>query len=269
MEITKDNINSILSSYEINPSKNLGQNFLVNPTIAERIVSLLDIQEDDNLLEVGPGLGSLTHFLASYDNHLALVDIDVNMTAYLCLSYKQHNVDIVRSDICEYDVSSFTKIVSNLPYSSTSDILLYLLKNAKSAKKFVLMSETEAFNRFSALSGKDYGPINILLSLIGSLHQEFSVDASNFYPIPKVSSTVFSFNLDKEINRDKAVGVYNMCRQLFINRRKTIYNNLKKYLKDESWAKVILSELDIPLSARAEEISPETYLKLYERIQTL
>ncbi len=267
MQITKDNINELLSSYQTKPDKSLGQNFLINPTLAERIVSLLDVQEDDTILEVGPGLGSLTHYLDAYPNNITIVDIDSNMVGFLHLNYKHHNFEIINSDIRDYDVSKFSKVISNLPYSYTSDILIYLLKNAKNATKFVLMCENEAFSRISALEGKDYGPINVFIYLVGEIHKEFDVEARNFYPIPKCNSTVFNLNLNKEIERDKATGVYNMCKQLFINRRKTIYNNLKNYIKSDLWAARILEDLCIPQNTRPEQINPSTYLKLYERIR--
>lgn len=265
MQITKDNINELLTSYQIKPDKSLGQNFLVTPAIAERIVSLLDIQDNDTILEVGPGLGSLTHYLDAYPNNVALVDIDSNVVGFLHLNYKHHNFDIINSDIRDYDVSKYSKVISNLPYSYTSDILIYLLKNAKNASKFVLMCENEAYLRISALEGKNYGPINVFIYLVGDIHKEFDVEARNFYPTPKCGSTVFCLDLNKQIERDKAFGVYNMCKQLFINRRKTIYNNLKNYLKSEMEATRILEELCIPQNTRPEQINPSTYLKLYER----
>ncbi|MCD8194732.1 MAG: 16S rRNA (adenine(1518)-N(6)/adenine(1519)-N(6))-dimethyltransferase RsmA [Coprobacillus sp.] len=267
MQITRDNIAELLSSYQIKPDKSLGQNFLVNPSIAEKIVSLLDVQEDDTIVEVGAGLGSLTHYLDAYPNGITLVDIDSNVVGFLHLNYKHHNIDIINSDIRDYDISKFTKVISNLPYSYTSDILIYLLKNAKNASKFVLMCENEAYLRISATEGKNYGPLNIFIYLVGDIHKEFDVEARNFYPIPKCGSTVFTLDLNKQIERDKAFGVYNMCKQLFINRRKTIYNNLKNYLKDDLRASRILEDLGIFLSSRPEQISPSDYVRLYERVK--
>lgn len=267
MQITRDNIRELLSSYQIKPDKSLGQNFLVNPNIAEKIVSLLDVEENDTILEVGAGLGSLTHFLDVYPNNITLVDIDSNVVGFLHLNYKHHNFDIINSDIRDYDVSKYTKVISNLPYSYTSDIIVYLLKNAKNATKFVLMTENEAYSRITALNGKDYGPINVFIYLVGNINKQFDVEARNFYPTPKCGSTVFTIDLDKQIERDKAYKVYNMCKQLFMKRRKTIYNNLKNYIKSDLWTIRILEDLCIPQNTRPEQINPQTYLKLYERIR--
>ncbi len=267
MEINSKNIKSILSEIGISPDINYGQNFLIEAEIAKKIIDLVQIKSDDKILEIGPGLGSLSHYLTGFSNDITLLDVDNNMTTFLSLFYKSDNVKIINNDVRRFDVSSYTKIVSNLPYNLTTEIIIYLCLNATDACRLVLMCENETLLHFTSLCGKDYGPVSILIHLLGDIKKEFSVPASAFYPSPKCTSTVFTINFNSQSNRNDIKNTYLMCKDLFLNRRKTIYNNLKRYLNDEELCGNILNELDISFNARPEEIDYRTYFKMYERIK--
>ncbi len=267
MEINRSNVFEIIEKSGLKPDKDYGQNYLLDTAVCERIVSLLDIKKEDSVLEIGPGLGSLTHFLAQKESQLTLVDIDQRMVDFLKILYQQKNINIVLSDIRKHDVSKYEKIIGNLPYNITTETIIFLLENATNATKMVLMCQTEAYSRFSDLSGKEYGPASILVHLLGSTKREFVVKPGSFYPAPKCSSLVFTISLDKNNDREYALKVYQMAKKIFLNRRKTIFNNLSSYLNDKELAESTLNELKIPMNKRPEELSPEVFTKIYDKIQ--
>ncbi len=269
MEISNKNIKSILNEIGVTPDINYGQNFLIEPDTAKRIVSLLNIQNDDKILEIGSGLGSLSHFLAGFPNDITLLDVDQNMTTFLKLIYKEDNVRIVNQDVRRFDLSGYTKIVSNLPYNLTTEILVDLCLGAVDVSRLVLMCENETLLHFTSLSGKDYGPVSVLIHLLGDIKKEFTVPASSFYPSPKCVSTVFTIDIHQQSNRNDIKNAYLMCKELFLNRMKTIYNNLKRYLNDDALCGNILNELGIPFNARPEQIGYKTYFDMYERIKLI
>ena len=261
MEINRSNILEIVTNSNARPDKDYGQNFLVEPEVCKRIVDALNIQNSESVLEIGPGLGSLTHFLDRQTEKLTVVDIDERMIAFLNLIYK--NINVVQCDIRKHDVSQYDKIIGNLPYNITSETIVYLLMNATSVKKIVLMIQTDAYPHFSDISGKEYGPASVLLHLLGKDKKLFQVKPGSFYPSPKCSSTVFEININPICDLEEAKQVYVFAKSMFLNRRKTIYNNLTNLVKNRELANSILLESEIPLTNRPEDISPDDYLKLF------
>lgn len=266
MEINRNNVIEIIEKSGLKPDKDYGQNYLLEPAICENIIKLLEIQDGENVLEIGPGIGSLTHFLSMYQKaKIDLVDIDERMINFLKILYNQHNINLILNDIRKHDVSKYDKIVGNLPYNITTETVLYLLENSKNAKRMVLMCQAEAFSRFFDLSGKDYGPISILIHLLGTSKRNFVVKPGSFYPAPKCSSLVFTINFKEDADRELALGVYEFSKKLFLNRRKTIYNNLSSVINDKNKSLQILEKLHIPVNKRPEELSPETFVDIYKQ----
>ena len=266
VEIKRSNVMEIIDKSGLKPDKDYGQNFLLEPDICKKIVDLLEIN-NDKVLEIGPGIGSLTHFLTQYkESKITLVDIDQRMIDFLRILYTQENTELVVNDIRKTDVSGYTKIIGNLPYNITTEVIVYLLENAVNAKRMVLMCQTEAFSHFSDVSGKEYGPASILVHLLGDSKRVFSVKPGCFHPIPKCSSLVFTIDINENVDRDLALKVYKLSKQLFLNRRKTIYNNLSGYLGNKEKAQAILEKANIPQNKRPEEILPNDYVVLYKTI---
>lgn len=261
MEINRSNILDIVNNSNARPDKDYGQNFLVEPEVCKKIVNALDIVDDEKVLEIGPGLGSLTHFLNEQSKNITVVDIDERMIAFLKLVYQ--NISIVQCDIRKHDVSCYDKIIGNLPYNITSETIVYLLFNATRAKKIVLMIQSDAYPHFSDISGKEYGPASVLLHLLGNDKRLFQVKPGSFYPSPKCSSVVFEINLNPICDIEEAKQVYVFAKSMFLNRRKTISNNLTNLVKDRELANSILEESNISTTNRPEDISPSNYLKLY------
>ena len=114
------------------------------------------------------------------------------------------------------------------------------------------------------MEGKEYGPISVLLHLLGNSKKLLTLKPGSFYPAPKCNSLVFSFDYEPVVDREIAINVYKMSKSIFLNRRKTIYNNLKNYLNNGEKASSILEKLNIPVNKRPEDISPKLFLEIYK-----
>ena len=269
MEINRSNIFEIVNKANLKPDKDYGQNFLVEPEISKKIIDCLKINQDDKVIEVGPGLGSLTHYLSDYQNPISIVDIDYRMINFLKVVYQDFkNIEVIENDIRKTDVSKYTKIVGNLPYNITTETIQYFLMNAINAKTMVFMIQSETFNHFSDVAGKEYGPTSVLIHLLGKIEKLFTVKAGSFYPVPKCNSLVFSINIDTRLKRNAAIKAFKISKQLFANRRKTIQNNLMNYLKDKEKVSKLCNDLGINPQSRPEQLSPEIYLAISEYIDS-
>ena len=265
MEINRSNISELVNKCQVKPDKDYGQNFLIEPTIASKICDYLNVESNSSILEIGPGLGSLTHYLVD-KGQLTVCDIDSRMIDFLKIFYKD-SVTYILDDIRKVDIKDYQYIIGNLPYNITTELVTYLLLNSNNTKSMVLMCQLEAFNRFADMSGENYGPVSVLLHLIANIEKLLVVKPGSFYPAPRCNSVVFRIDLFEDKNLVQAEKVYKMTKSLFLNRRKTIYNNLKNYLSSGDQAKAILDELGLSINLRPENISPEIYLKMYLLIQ--
>ena len=264
MEINRSNIFEIVNKANLKPDKDYGQNFLVEPQVSEKIVNALNINDEDGVIEVGPGLGSLTHYLSLQKCRKTVVDIDRRMVDFLKIVYQDQNIEIVENDIRKVDIKNYNKVLGNLPYNITTETIQYFLLNAEKAERMVFMIQSETFNHFYDVEGKEYGPSSVLIHLLGNIEKLFTVKAGSFYPAPKCSSTVFAINIDTRVDRFSAINAFKVAKQLFVNRRKTILNNLIGYLKNKDLANKLCVDLNINPLSRPEQLKPEIYLAISE-----
>ena len=262
MEINRSNIFEIVNKANLKPDKDYGQNFLIEPQVSQRIVESLTIKDDDNVIEIGPGLGSLTHYLSMANAKVTVVDIDKRMIGFLKVIYQNANIEIKENDIRKEEVLEYSKVLGNLPYNITTETIQFFLINALKAEKMVFMIQSETFNHFNDVCGKEYGPTSVLIHLLGTIKKLFVVKAGSFYPVPKCNSTVFEINIDTRVNRFSAIQAFKLAKQLFVNRRKTIQNNLLNYLKDKELVNRVCADLNIDPLSRPEQLSPEMYLAI-------
>ena len=264
MEINRANIFEIVNKANLKPDKDYGQNFLVEPQVSEKIVNALNVNDEDSVIEVGPGLGSLTHYLSLQKCRKTVVDIDRRMVDFLKIVYQDQNVEIVENDIRKVDIKNYNKVLGNLPYNITTETIQYFLLNAEKAERMVFMIQSETFNHFYDVEGKEYGPTSVLIHLLGNIEKLFTVKAGSFYPAPKCSSTVFAINIDTRVDRFSVINAFKVAKQLFVNRRKTILNNLVGYLKNKDLANKLCVDLNINPLSRPEQLKPEIYLAISE-----
>lgn len=261
MEINKSNVFELMNITGTKPSKDFGQNFLIEPTICQKIADVLVTDSEDKICEIGPGLGSLTNFICQKEGNLTCVDIDPKMIQILTELYKDSNISFINNDIRKVDLENYTKIIGNLPYNITTELIVHLLTFAKNCKQYVFMIQAEALNRFIDDVGKEYGPASVLVHLLGRIKKQFVVKAGSFYPAPKCNSVVFEINVENRHSREEVVETYQLAKKLFLNRRKTLLNNLGN-LVGKARALSIIQTMNIKETARPEEISPEQYFEM-------
>lgn len=255
-------INDILSKNNLSPQKAKGQNFLADDDICRVIVEFLH-PHYDHVLEVGPGLGSLTEHLVQKTKNLIAVELDRGYVKYLQEIYT--NATIIEKDFLKYIVPRETKaVISNIPYYITTKIIEKVILDTPNLDVFVFMTQKDLKDRFFAKpNSKEYGPLPILLSLTGTIEQKMIVTADKFYPMPNVDSAVFRFKRH-EINFDIRE-FYKFLKFVFINRRKKLFNNLKNQYNGELVNK-LFNELKIDENIRVEALGPSMLLTIYDTL---
>ncbi len=253
-----------IAEYKLLAKHEVGQNFLIDKNVAKKIVDLLDISKDDNVLEIGSGAGSLSFYLSFYNCPITLIDIDEALVTKLKDDFKSKpNMNVGQANALKYDLTPFTKIVGNLPYYITSALLECVLLNGRHCQKASIMVQKEVFARLaSGPKQEGYGPLPILIEYRAKIKKEFVVPRSSFAPAPHVDSLVFTLSFKKGSSPEIAKELYNLTSALFLHRRKTILNNLSSYLKDEAKAKEILLKANIEPRKRPEEIDLNGYLSI-------
>ncbi|OQC10982.1 MAG: Ribosomal RNA small subunit methyltransferase A [Tenericutes bacterium ADurb.Bin087] len=257
--MNKEEIVTLLAKENLSPQKRKGQNFLVDKDIARKIVSFLEPCYTD-VIEVGPGLGALTKELLLKTINFTAIEIDKGFVRVLRAKYPHLN--IIEKDFLDYNVPRETKaVISNIPYYITTKIIEKVLLEAENLKKFVFMTQIDVKDRLLAKPRtKAYSPLRVLLSLLGDIEQKLVVSADKFYPVPHVDSAVFSFTREKS---DIPVReLYAFLNTAFLNRRKTLYNNLKNiYDKEDILNALVKHQIDENI--RAEALTPELLLALF------
>lgn len=251
-----------IATYKILAKHEVGQNFLIDEDVSQKIVDSLDIKDGEHVLEIGSGAGSLSYFLAKTNGDIEMIDIDEGLVTKLQNDFKDaKNVHPLLGNAMRYDMSKFQKILGNLPYYITSGILERVLLNAKNVTKAVFMVQKEALARLSASKGsKDYGPLPILIQYRAKMNRLFNVSRASFVPAPHIDSSVFSLEFYEDKDLETTKKLYSLLNGVFLHRRKTILNNLASFLKDSSKAKEILSKSNVSEQLRPEDISLEQYL---------
>jgi len=253
-----------VKSYKLIANKSLGQNFLINNQTAEKIVGLLNAKEEDRVLEIGAGLGSLSYYLSKTDSLCELIDIDERMLMFLEEQFKNNkNITIKRQNVLKYDLSKFTKIIGNLPYYITTSILEKLLLDAKNAKTMVLMTQKEVYPK---LLKTNKSPLSLFLNYVADISAPMDVNKNNFAPVPHVDSVVFVITPNENIRNANNEKLFKTMKQLFLLRRKNILNNLANLLKNKEKAQEILEKMNINTNKRPEELGIEFYIDLLKMI---
>lgn len=264
--LTKEEIIEYFKLENSHAKKELGQNFLCNKKVIENIVSLLNLKKSDVLVEIGPGLGALTDDLIGKCDNYTVVEYDAKFVDFLSRSHSK-NIKIVKNNILKFKDFSANKLVGNLPYYITSDILLYVALNFKNMELASFMMQKEAYQRIKAVKGsKDYNVLNLVLDYVFDFKQEFVVSKGNFFPMPNIDSVVVSFVRKKDIDETLIKPLLTTTRALFLNRRKTIFNNMNSLTKNKELTQDILKEMQIPETARSEELDLSQFIEITKKL---
>ncbi|MFW6304155.1 MAG: 16S rRNA (adenine(1518)-N(6)/adenine(1519)-N(6))-dimethyltransferase RsmA [Candidatus Saliniplasma sp.] len=210
----------------ITPSRSLSQNFLMDGSIADRMIEAANISKKETVLEVGPGLGILTERLEPSAGALILIEKDDDLYEYLKGEFSSENVKIIHGDVLDIALPKFDKVVSNLPFSISSPITFKLL--GRDFKSGILTYQKEYADRMIAKYGeKNYSRLSVMVSTHAEVEKLFNIRKDKFYPNPKVDATVLRL-IPKEPTFDlKYPEIFSeVVRQLFSYRRKMIRNAL-------------------------------------------
>ena len=262
----------------VRPSKGRGQNFLIQPAVAKRIVDLAELGAGDHVLEIGPGLGMLTEHIASHPiSHLTLVELDRRLASRLEeLFAGDRRVRAMNLDFIELDLASLggpLKILGNLPFNSAGAILRRLCEHSRQVARMVLMFQREVGERIRARPAtSDYSALSVYTALYFEIESHFRVGAGNFHPRPMVDAEVLAFTPRAELPFDshEEAAVLATIRASFSAPRKTIRNSLAHGLAiDPARAAEILREAGIDPGARAETLRPATFVVLARSLMRL
>jgi len=271
----------LLNYWQLHPKKQLGQNFLIDPSTADMIVSRSKIDPKDVVLEIGSGLGALTIPLSRAAREVYAVEIDHALTSLLKAELDSHGIEnvtiidhnILRVDIQEIMEAAGRKLIvfGNLPYNISSQVLVHLIKSRSALKQAILMFQKELARRISAGPGKkDYGRISAMLQSCADIKSIADVKASQFFPKPKIDSEVLEiiFNnwMDQFVKEEDLF--FNVIKAAFSKRRKTLKNALgtSTYFQDAKDADHVLTNIGIDPIRRAETLTVEEFAKLSNEV---
>lgn len=271
---------AVLNRYHLTAKKSLGQNFLKDINVLKNIVSAAEITEADDVIEIGPGIGSLTEQIAKKANSVLAFEIDQNLLPVLDDTLSQYdNIQIINQDFLKanlpeliekyFDGRHHLKIVANLPYYITKPILMSIIKGPVNFDSVVIMMQKEVADRLTAIPGnRDYGALTVITQYLNDAKNVFDVSPKSFVPSPKVDSAIVRLTpvskRNVEVFDEKTF--FGFARGCFMHRRKTIWNNLqgvfgkKPDVKEQ--IKKILEELDVDAGVRPEDLEIDTIVKL-------
>lgn len=274
MEIANpSNTKEILRKHNLNLKKSLGQNFLIDNNILDKIVATANLTKEDTVIEIGPGIGSLTQKMAEVAGKVIAVELDDRLIPVLKESLNGYdNIEIVHGDALAVDFSTLTdgsfKLVANLPYYITTPIIMRLLEEDFDVEKIVVMVQKEVGERMAASpGGKDYGILSIAVQYYSDPEVAFVVPHTVFIPQPKVESVVMDLKIREEANVDLLDEdfFFKVVKSAFHQRRKTIRNSLSKapYLSlSRDLIDQALEKVGIDPRRRAEKLDIEVFAQL-------
>ena len=252
---------------DFNYKKKYGQNFLQNEQVIDEIVNTISPCEDDLIIEIGPGSGALTRKLLKYNTNLLAFEIDEDTKEYL-LPLQNNKTRIIYEDFMQSDIKKHISkisyknlyIIGNLPYYITTPILEQIINLNINEKSLTIMVQKEVGERFLAKPHKkEYGYMTVILNYTYEIEKIVDVPRKDFIPSPKVDSVVVKLTKKENLQID-----YNkfikITKESFQFKRKTIYNNLKKY--DKNKLEEILKKHNATLQDRAEDLDLETFIDL-------
>ncbi|MDA0729990.1 MAG: 16S rRNA (adenine(1518)-N(6)/adenine(1519)-N(6))-dimethyltransferase RsmA [Proteobacteria bacterium] len=238
----------------IKAKKKYGQNFLIDSTVTKNIVDLINPQDEDTILEIGPGLGSITFPILDKIKKIDVIEIDPDMVAFLNNSKYSKKINIHTNDILKIQdnfFENFNKIIGNLPYYISSEILIKICKINNKNKKIYFMLQKEVAERISSPPGnKIYGRLSIIIQYFYDVEKLFDIAPNSFNPPPKINSSIVELIPKKEF-KEKILNFVNfekITKLAFGQKRKTIKNNFRE----------VLSEADFEILNINPQNRPET-----------
>ena len=277
----------IMKKYGITANKSLGQNFLINEEVVEAIVRSSEICKEDLVIEIGPGLGTLTEELLNNAGKVIAIELDERMINVLkdrFIAY--NNFQLINQDVLKVNLNELiheqkqkynlknAKIVANLPYYITTPIIMKLLEDKLNLESITVMIQKEVADRLIAIPGdKLSGAITYSVYYYAEAEKVMIVDNNSFIPEPEVQSEVIKLKIRKQfpVNIYDEKKFFNLIKVSFMQRRKTLLNALVNggILPDKDTAKFVLEKVGLDLGVRGESLTIEEFKNLFDVIYSL
>ncbi len=284
MENILEETKFLMKKYKIKANKSLGQNFLINSEVVENIVNSSEITKEDMVIEIGPGLGTLTKYLLDKAGKVLCVELDTKMIKILQDRFLIYdNFEVINTDVLKLNLNDIiyenkkqgkikdVKVVANLPYYITTPIIMKLLEEKLDIKSITVMIQKEVADRLiETPGGKNTGAITYTVYYYCDSEKIMEVPNSSFIPEPEVTSEVIKMNLRSKpvVDIDNNKVMFMVIKSAFMQRRKTLLNaltNTKVFLNKEEGLK-ILNELNLNENVRAEELSIQDFANIAKSI---
>ena len=269
---------SVLEQHGLMTKKALGQHFLINDGIVQHICDLAELTAEDNVVEIGPGIGTLSVALLQRAGRVVAIERDTDLPAVLAQTCKSWNdtFTLISGDALEVKPDQLpfapNKLVANLPYAVAATIVLDYFERFTSIESQTIMVQAEVADRMCAKLGtKNYGAYTVKLGLFADYGGRFAVSEGNFFPPPRVKSAVIRLNrkqnpLPDELRKATMI----MADAAFATRRKTISNSMKTYFENPQTENAemkthipeLLAAAGIPAAARGESLTQEQFIEL-------
>ncbi len=272
----------VLQKYQFNFQKKFGQNFLIDGNILEKIVDAAQITEEDCVLEIGPGIGTMTQYLAERAKSVVAVEIDKNLIPILQDTLSSYNnVTIINEDILKVDINQLVeeknggrpiKVVANLPYYITTPIIMALFEKHVALQSITIMVQKEVADRIQVGPGtKDYGALSLAVQYYANPEIVVRVPASCFMPRPNVDSTVIRLTRyeNPPVSVKDEAYLFAVIRASFNQRRKTLVNGLSNagnlQVRKEDIVQV-LEEMGLAPTVRGETLTLKQFAELSDKL---
>ena len=280
MENILEETRFIMKKYNIRANKNLGQNFLINEEVVKNIVGCSNIEKEDLVIEIGPGLGTLTKYLLEKAGKVICIELDTKMLQILEDRFSLYNnFELINNDVLKVDLKNIiekektqgkikqVKIVANLPYYITTPIIMKLLEEELELESITVMIQKEVADRLIAIPGeKNTGAITYSVYYYASSEAIMEVPNSSFIPEPEVTSKVIKLNIRKEpaVKPKDKEKMFKIIKYAFMQKRKTLLNSLTNndVFKNKTQGTEILNSLGIKENVRPEELTLEQFEKI-------
>lgn len=269
---------AVLQKYNFNFQKKFGQNFLIDTTVLDRIISSAEITKEDCVLEIGPGIGTMTQYLAENAREVVAVEIDKALIPILEDTLSAYdNVTVINDDILKVDINKIVqernggrpiKVVANLPYYITTPIIMGLFESHVPIDSITIMVQKEVADRMQEGPGsKEYGALSLAVQYYANPKIVVNVPPSCFMPQPKVGSAVIRLTRHEQppVDVENEKLMFQIIRASFNQRRKTLANGLNNFPGLNLSKEVIqqcIEELGVPVTIRGEALSLEQFAKL-------
>ena len=277
--------NFIMKKYKIKANKSLGQNFLINEKVVENIVESAKISNEDVIIEIGPGLGTLTQRLLEKAGKVIAIELDKKMIEILEERFSLYNnFEILNQDVLKVDLKTIikkekeqyknVKVVANLHYYITTPIVMKLLEEELDIESITIMIQKEVAERLSAIPGnKNTGAITYTVYYYAETETIMEVPNNSFIPEPEVTSEVIKLNIRKKkpVNVKNKEVMFKIIKSAFMQRRKTLLNALcnTKIFSSKEEGIEILNKLNLKENVRAEELTLENFAQIENEIEII